>query len=63
MNGFLHERKMLIKIKNTKSESFTPKYGVPKVSPVSPVLFIIMFVVSRNQKTYKQQHYHNLQMI
>ena len=42
MNGFLHERKMLIKIKNTKSESFTSKYGVPKVSPVSPVLFIIV---------------------
>ena len=41
INSFLNERSISIKIKNIKSNIFTPKYGVPQGSPLSPILFII----------------------
>ena len=41
IKSFLSERSVSIKIKNTKSDFFTPKHGVPQGSPLSPILFII----------------------
>ena len=41
INSFLNERSISIKIKNIKSNIFTPKYGVPQGSPLSPILFVI----------------------
>ena len=41
INSFLNERSISIKIKNIKSNIFTPKYGVPQGSPLSPIVFII----------------------
>ena len=41
MKSFLSERSISIKIKNIKSDIFTPKHGVPQGSPLSPILFII----------------------
>ena len=41
IQSFLSERSISVKIKNTKSNIFTPKHGVPQGTPLSPVLFII----------------------
>ena len=41
IKSFLSERSISIKIKNIKSDIFTPKHGGPQLSPLSPILFII----------------------
>ena len=41
INSFLCERSISIKIKDIKSDFFSPKHGVPQGSPLSPILFTI----------------------
>ena len=41
INNFLSERSISIKIKDIKSDFFTPNHGVPQGIPLSPILFII----------------------
>ena len=41
MNSFLSQRNVYKKIKNTRSEKFSPTAGVPQGSVVAPILFLI----------------------
>ena len=41
INSFLNERSISIKIKDIKSDFFTPNHRVPQGIPLSPILFII----------------------
>ena len=41
VNAFLSKRNVYLKIKNTRSETFSPTAGVPQGSVVSRMLFLI----------------------
>ena len=41
LNSFLSQRNVYVKIKNTRSEKFSPTAGVPQGSVVAPILFLI----------------------
>ena len=41
LKSFLHKRCCAVTIDDQLSESFTPIYGVPQGSPLSPILFIL----------------------
>ena len=41
LNSFLSQRNVYVKIKNTRSEKFSPTAGVPQDSVVAPILFLI----------------------
>ena len=41
VNSFLSQRNVYAKIKNTRSEKFSPTAGVPQGSVVAPILFLI----------------------
>ena len=41
VNSFLSQRNVYVKIKNTRSEKFSPTTGVPQGSVVAPILFLI----------------------
>ena len=41
VNSFLSQRNVYVKIKNTRSEKFSPTSGVPQGSVVAPILFLI----------------------
>ena len=41
VNFFLSQRNVYVKIKNTRSEKFSPTAGVPQGSVVAPLLFLI----------------------
>ena len=41
MNSFLSQRNVYVKIKNTRSEKFSPTAGVPQGSVVAPIFFLI----------------------
>ena len=41
VNSFLSQRNVYVKIKNTRSEKFSPTAGVPQGSVVAPKLFLI----------------------
>ena len=41
VNSFLSQRNVYVKIKNTRSEKFSPTAGVPQGSVVAPILFLI----------------------
>ena len=41
VNSFLSQRNVYVKIKNTRSEKFSPTAGIPQGSVVAPILFLI----------------------